>query len=77
MITVSTDFATKSISNFRRPKVEVHFDWTRQGSYQNETDYVYMVEVERKLSEPLGGVSIAQADIRLVNSQNRYTPRSS
>jgi len=59
---------------FRHPKAKITVDWNLGDGFQDETEYLEMVEVERKLTEPLGGVSIAQADVRFINIDDRYTP---
>lgn len=45
-----------------------------QFDYFDETDKVIRIEYERTLIEPLGGTSIAMADIVLDNSDLRFTP---
>lgn len=42
--------------------------------YSDETDRVLRVEYERTIVEPLGGSTIALADILLDNSDGRFTP---
>lgn len=43
-------------------------------SYEDETERVIRLEYERHLIEPLGGTSIAMADIVLDNTDLRFTP---
>lgn len=43
-------------------------------NYFDETDRVLRIEYERNLIEPLGGTSIAMADIVLDNTDLRFTP---
>ena len=74
MKSVSTEFTANSIARNRHPKARVKFDWNLGDGYQDESAYLVMVEVDRKLIEPLGGVSVAQADITFVNIDDRYTP---
>jgi hypothetical protein len=75
MINVSSDFKDNSIKRFRQPLVRFTISWDLSQIFYDETEYLVMAEVERKLNEPLGGVSISQADIKLVNKNNRFTPK--
>jgi len=74
MISVPEAFTTASKARNRHQIAKVRVDWNLGDGYQNETEYLTLVEVERKLIEPLGGVSVAQADVRFVNVSDRYTP---
>jgi len=74
MIDVSSEFTQASQARGRHPIARVKVDWNLGDGYQDETGYLIWVEIERKLIEPLGGVSVAQADVRLVNANDRYTP---
>lgn len=47
--------------------------WNRY-LYENETDKVIAISVERSLREPVGGVSKALADVTLDNTSGRYLP---
>ena len=71
---INADVWWYSRQKFRHPKARVKVDWNLGDGYQDETEYLIWVEIERKLIEPLGGVSVAQADVRLVNVNDRYTP---
>jgi len=73
-VSINADVWWYSQQKFRHPKARVKVDWNLGDGYQDETNYLIMVEVERKLIEPLGGVSVAQANVSLVNVNNRYTP---
>lgn len=46
-------------------------------SYNDESDYALKLEYERILNEPLGGISLAQADVTLDNTNLRFTPEYS
>lgn len=74
MITVTSDFTTKSNSNLRKPQYKIELDWNLSGTYQDETDYILVIEVERGINEPLGGIALAQSDLRFTNYTGRYTP---
>jgi hypothetical protein len=76
MKTVSSGFSTLSKNNDRQPQGRFSVAWDLYQEFYDETEYLIMAEVERKLNEPLGGVSISQADVRLVNKDNRFTPKS-
>lgn len=74
MQTVSTNYSNLSKSQLRVPQFKVIFDWNLSGYYQDESEYIETIEVERNLNEPLGGVALAQADVSFINKNGRYTP---
>ena len=74
MQVVSGTYTTKSGNNFRKPQFAVYVDWAIENTFQTETKYILSIEVERSLNEPLGGVFLAQADLELSNTNDRYTP---
>ncbi len=54
-------------------EVGIESAWNRY-AYADESDRVLSVGYERELRMPLGGLTKAQADIRLDNTSGRYTP---
>lgn len=48
-------------------------DWN-QYQYSDESNYVERIAVERELSQPIGGVNKALADVRLINTNGRFLP---
>lgn len=42
--------------------------------YYDETDRVVKLEYEREILEPLGGMTMAQSDVTLENTDGRFTP---
>lgn len=74
MIQVSTDFTTNTGKSMRIVIGKVEVDWNLDGTFTDESSNQLVVEVERKVNEPLGGVNIGVADIELDNSDDRYTP---
>jgi hypothetical protein len=46
-------------------------------SYDDETEKAMKIEYDREVDEPLGGISLAQADITLDNTDLRFTPNQS
>lgn len=73
MITTTQTFSDNAKSIVRKPQTKIEFDWDDDGIFTLEANRSIVVEVERKLNEPLGGVSIAQADVQLINTDDRYT----
>lgn len=73
MITTTTNYADKSTRSSRKPQLKVEVDWALGDNFQDESGYCVLVEVERSLNEPLGGISLAQGDLRLTNLTDRYT----
>lgn len=53
---------------------KIEIDWKLNSVYTNETEHALSLEVERRLSEPLGGISLSLADAVLENVTDRYTP---
>lgn len=74
MQAVSSDFTNISNSDVRNITAKVEIDWNRDGVFTDETDYLLLLEVERRISEPEGGVHIAMCDITLANESDRFTP---
>lgn len=77
MQTISAGYENRSKNHIRRPSLQVLIDWNLDGNYDDETDYVLSLEGERTLSQPLGGVHQAQADITLSNVTKRFSPSNS
>lgn len=75
MKNISDSFSSLSLDNARKPQGRFTISWDLYQIFYDETEYLVMAEVERKLNEPLGGVSISQADVVLINKDNRFTPR--
>lgn len=74
MIAVSDNFKTEAGKTHRTPEYAVFIDWNLDGSYTEETGYLLLIGVERSILEPLGGVSLGQADVVLANYEGRYSP---
>jgi hypothetical protein len=74
MIEVSSIFESKAKDTNRNPQFEVNVDWDRNEVFQDETEFVMSIEIERNMSEPLGGVVLAQCDLTFVNSEGRMIP---
>lgn len=72
-VIVATFLLTGEGSN-RNPQFKVEVDWNRDNNLQDESEYTAKIDIERSLSEPLGGVSLAQADIYFINKGGRMTP---
>ena len=53
---------------------KVEIDWDLDGDYEEETENIVSLEVERSVQSPLGGIFTCFAMIKLNNSDNRYTP---
>lgn len=75
MINVTAQFIADATSKNRSPEFQVLVDWELDGQQQDESQYVKLIEIERNLSEPFGGVVLAQANIVLVNYKGRFTSR--
>lgn len=75
MKTVTSTFVTKSSDKQRLPQYKVEIDWELDGTFQDESRFVKVIQVERSINEPLGGVALAQADVKFVNTNDRYTPK--
>jgi hypothetical protein len=75
MINVTATFITNATKKNRSPEHEVLVDWELDGTTQDESHLVKLIEIERNISEPLGGVVLAQADITFVNLKGRFTAR--
>jgi len=60
-----TDIIQGQIGDLTKPD---YFD------YDDETPYAMRLEYERFVEEPLGGISLAQADVELDNTTKRFTP---
>lgn len=69
-----TGFEEIASQHLRKITQSFTMDWNLDGEYTDESDNVLVLEVERQLNEPLGGISQAMADVTLENSDNRYTP---
>lgn len=76
MQSVSGGFAAHSRLKTRRPSFKVLIDWDLDGDYDDESDNVLSIEGDRSINEPLNGIYQAQADIKLSNVSNRYSPES-
>lgn len=74
MINVSDEFTANSTSEERNIIAKLEIDWDLDGTYTDETSYAVSLEIERNLSLPLGGVSLAMADVTLTNETDRFTP---
>ena len=53
---------------------EITSDWNKY-FYFNESDNLLGMNYERKLNQPIGGISQAVAEVDLSNISDRYTPR--
>ena len=74
IITNSENFYQITEKASRRIVSKFEVDWDLTNSFINETGNLLVVEVERKVDEPLGGVSLSIADVVLANHNDRYTP---
>jgi hypothetical protein len=77
MKVVSGDFTTRSQADSRKLLGKSEIDWNLNGTFTDESDHQQVITIERKINEPLGGISIAMADVELINHDDRYTPPSS
>ena len=77
MITVDSNFTIASQKTSRKVASKVEVDWDLDGDFLDESPYTSIIEIERKLNEPLGGISISLADVVLLNNTDRYTPPGS
>lgn len=76
MQTVSSDYSSRSKSELRNINTKMEVDWDLDGVFTDEPN-ILLMEYERGVNEPLGGIHLAQGDIVLANSDDRYTPGSS
>lgn len=53
---------------------KLEIDWKLNSVFWDETQHALSLEVERRLAEPLGGISLSLADAVLENITDRYTP---
>jgi hypothetical protein len=74
MQTVSADFNTNAATASRLVSGKLEIDWDKDDSYTDETTYSLLLEIEKRVSEPLGGVNLSLADIYLANETDRFTP---
>ena len=74
IITNSENFYQITEKASRKIVSKFEVDWDLTNSFINETGNLLVVEVERKVDEPLGGVSLSIADVVLANHNDRYTP---
>lgn len=74
MQTVSSDFTTNTSKVAKNVVGKVEIDWKKTDSYFDETEYSLVLEVERKIAEPEGGIQLAMADVNLANETDRFTP---
>lgn len=74
MITVTAGFTTDAQAGLRDVDGDIDIDWDLDGTFTNEKAHLVLIEYERKVNEPLGGISIALGDIVLTNYDDRYTP---
>jgi hypothetical protein len=77
MIGVSEAFTIATEKSSRKVVGKVEVDWDLDGTFLDESDYTSVIEIERKLNEPFGGISISLADVVLLNNTDRYTPPGS
>lgn len=75
MIVTTVGFTTKTADRARIPQYKIEVDWKLDYTFQDESRFVKLIQVERSINEPLGGVTLAQADIKFVNTNYRYTPK--
>lgn len=71
------NFENKSKSSVRKPSSKFEVDWDLDGEFDDETQRVKRIEVERSTDEPLNGIHLAQFDVLLDNMTRRYTPGNS
>lgn len=74
MITTTTGYVEKSISQQRRPTFEVAVDWSDGLIFEDESDVTISIEIERNQNEPFGGITLTQADLTFINHDNQFTP---
>ena len=74
IVTNSENFYQLTEKSSRKVVSKFEVDWTLSDSYTDESENVLVLEIERKVDEPLGGVSLAIADVLLINYGDRYTP---
>lgn len=74
MITVSSTFTQNTQKSSRRVIGKALIDWNLLGNFVDESSQVLVIEIERKVNLPLGGISVSLADITLTNYNDRYTP---
>jgi hypothetical protein len=75
MQTITQQFEQNSKRANRRPSYNMNIDWTNTSQPINEIRRIKLLEIERAMAEPQGGIQTAVADITLNNKDNRYTPR--
>lgn len=75
MIDVSTEFVTNTAKSSRPVRGKVEIDWNLDGVFFDESLSTLIIEVERKVNIPLGGICIGMADVELENTDDRFTPR--
>jgi len=75
MIDVTGTFITNATKKNRTPQYEILIDWQLDGTTQDESHLVKLIEIERNLSEPLGGVVLAQANVSFINFKGKFTAR--
>ena len=74
MITVSDAFEANAKARNRHLTRKFWVDWDRDGTFTEETDHLLVLEWEKRVEEPLGGIHSAMADAILSNYDERYTP---
>lgn len=75
MQTVSTAYHNRSIAKVRKPTQDVLVDWFNKEKFISEKQYTKRIEVQRVLDDPMGGMTIALADVILINKRDRFTPQ--
>jgi hypothetical protein len=73
MQTVSSNYETVSKNPVRVPSQSVLVDWDNDHSFDDESENVIAIVVEKYIQEYLSSIYSAQADINLINS-GEYTP---
>lgn len=73
MQNVTDNYIALSKSETRKINTKVNIDWDNDGEYTDETNYIDNLSIEKETDEPQSGVFSSQADISLINNQNRYT----
>ena len=74
MLQSDNSFPLLSAYATRTPQKKVEVDWDMDGTFTDESEYVSVVEVERKINEPLGGIALAQGDVVFINKNARFSP---
>lgn len=74
MIGMSENFVLNTAKSNRQIRSKIEIDWNLNGFYTDESENQLILEVERKVNEPLGGISVGIADIELTNANDRFTP---